>query len=74
MEYYAENRADSHGPHRAKRREIGARGGLCRARRAEGFSSLATAVAQLRVAPYEVLDFSQDGLIFAELSREILIV
>lgn len=54
-------------------RDRGAQG-LCRARRAAGYSSLATAVAQLRVARYEALNPGQDGLIFAELSREILII
>lgn len=48
--------------------------GLCRARHAAGYYSFATVVAQLRVARYEALDPGQDGLIFAELSREILVI
>lgn len=68
------SRADSHGPHCAKGRENRGAQELCRARYAAGYYSLATVVAQLRVARYEALDPGQDGLIFAELSREILVI
>jgi len=54
--------------------EIGAHRGLCRARRVAEFSCLITADGQLRLAQHAAQDSYQEGLIFAELSREILVV